>query len=43
MDSTRQFVDKVQDTQRKAKNNKRRSGNGSQGEHLPGKQHSTNK
>ena len=43
MDSTDEFVRKVQDTQRKAEKNKRRQAKGNTGDPLPGKQHSTNK
>ncbi|MGM0883484.1 MAG: DUF4023 family protein [Bacillota bacterium] len=43
MESTKQFVDKVHDTQRKAERNKRRRGNGDPQERMANKQHSTNK
>jgi hypothetical protein len=42
LDNTREFVEKVHDTQKKAEKNKR-SGHGNEGNVLPGKQHSTNK
>ncbi|BBI36293.1 DUF4023 family protein [Cohnella abietis] len=44
---THEFVEKLHDTQKKAKRNKNRQSHGSAGENhssnLPGKQHSTNK
>jgi len=43
MDSTRDFVEKVHDTQEKARKNKQHNGQGSPEKKLPGKQHSTNK
>ncbi|WP_084134401.1 DUF4023 domain-containing protein [Paenibacillus harenae] len=43
MESTREFVDKVHDTQRKAERNKRRRGEGLPANQLQNKQHSTNK
>ncbi|MDF2836839.1 MAG: hypothetical protein K0Q63_2479 [Paenibacillus sp.] len=43
MDNTNEFVEKVQDTQRKAERNKRRFGNGTPANKLQNKQHSTNK
>lgn len=43
MESTKEFVDKVHDTQRKAERNKRRNGQGSPANNLANKQHSTNK
>ncbi|RED58030.1 DUF4023 family protein [Cohnella lupini] len=47
MDDTHQFVEKLHETQKKDKQNKRRQGRGDSGENagqkLPGKQHSTNK
>lgn len=43
MNNTREFVDKVHDTQRKAERNKRRFGHGTPADKLQNKQHSTNK
>jgi len=43
LESTSDFVQKVQATQRKAELNKRRNGNGNPAERLANKQHSTNK
>jgi hypothetical protein len=43
MDSTRDFVAKIKDTQDKAKKNKQHNGEGSPGAKLPNKQHSTDK
>ncbi|MBD2868224.1 DUF4023 family protein [Paenibacillus arenilitoris] len=43
MESTREFVEKVRDTQRKAERNKRSNGQGSPMNQLANKQHSTNK
>ncbi|MDQ0061849.1 DUF4023 family protein [Paenibacillus harenae] len=43
MDNTKQFVDKVHDTQRKAEKNKRSNGEGLPANVLQNKQHSTNK
>lgn len=43
MDSTKDFVAKVQDTQRKAERNKKRNGEGLPANQLSNKQHSTNK
>ena len=42
MENTSGFVQKVQDTQKKAEKSKHQ-GKGSEGNVLPGKQHSTNK
>lgn len=41
--STHEFVEKVHDTQEKARKNQQRFGKGTPGDKLPGKQHSTNK
>ncbi|MBP1975915.1 DUF4023 family protein [Cohnella thailandensis] len=41
-DSTGEFVQKIQDNQKKAEKNRNRA-KGSEGNVLPGKQHSTNK
>lgn len=41
--STKEFVDKINDTQHKAELNKRRHGNGNPNDRLPNKQHSTKK
>lgn len=43
MESTKDFIDKVHDTQRKAERNKRRGGHGTPAKVLSTKQHSTNK
>ncbi|WP_141500605.1 DUF4023 domain-containing protein [Paenibacillus luteus] len=43
MESTKEFVAKVNATQHKAELNKRRSGNGNPAERLSNKQHGTNK
>lgn len=43
MDNTKQFVEKVKDTQRKAERNKERFGHGTPADKLSNKQHSTNK
>lgn len=45
MDDTHEFVEKLHDTQKKDKQNKKRQGDSSEkaGQKLPGKQHSTNK
>ncbi|MBB6731797.1 DUF4023 family protein [Cohnella zeiphila] len=42
MENTSDFVQKVQDNQKKAEKNKHQ-GKGNEGNVLPGKQHSTNK
>ncbi|MGZ9585742.1 DUF4023 domain-containing protein [Paenibacillus marinisediminis] len=43
MDSTREFVDKVHDTQHKQELNQKHYGKGTPSHRLPGKQKSTNK
>ncbi|QMV41824.1 DUF4023 family protein [Cohnella cholangitidis] len=43
MDDTHEFVEKLHDTQNKAKRNKKRQNEEDPGNKLPGKQHSTNK
>jgi len=47
MDNTREFVEKVHDTQEKDQQNRKRQGRGHDGENagkkLPGKQHGSNK
>jgi hypothetical protein len=43
MDSTHEFVEKVNETKKKDKRNKKRQNEESPGNKLPGKQHSTNK
>lgn len=43
MDDTHEFVEKVHETQKKAKGNIKRQDEESPGNKLPGKQHSTNK
>lgn len=43
MDSTQDYVKKVQETQEKAEKNKKHQGQGNISEKLPNKKHSTNK
>ncbi|WP_202967414.1 DUF4023 domain-containing protein [Paenibacillus beijingensis] len=43
MENTHDFVEKLQDTQKKAEQNKKHQGQGNPGQQLPNKQHSTNK
>lgn len=43
MSHSESFVDKVKETQQKAERNKRSNGQGSPGNRLQNKQHSTNK
>ncbi|MCC3376111.1 DUF4023 family protein [Cohnella sp. REN36] len=43
MSDTREFVDKVRDTQAKDRKNKQHQGQGTQGQKVSSRQHSTNK